>query len=289
MHILKRFGETGSSQAYGFPQARQMTFLDNFGDLVTKTNRMAMSHGGFDELGIGRGLSEIGNVQAEFMLLFTSYEDATDQLDAIRQMNDWGVQRLFMQPIDQGATERWCLARVNDISGGQNVQNMPHKFQRVKVTFQVADPFWYTAGNQALWDGTYDWNGAIDWDGTGFTTVTGSGSLSVTNSGNAFTVGRFVAEVTGATAFNRLIVRRMVNNGIQDQWVLNGDFVQNDVIEVDPRKQWVIVNGVSQIGNFTFRHPDWLRLLPGSNTIEVVADQAGAQLSTIIRYYERYV
>lgn len=289
MHILKRFGETGSSQVYGFPQSRQQTYLDNFGDLVTKTNRMAMSHGGFDELGSGRGLSEIGNVQAEYMLLFNSYEDATDQLDAIRQMNDWGVQRLFMQPVDQGATERWCLARVNDISGGQNVQNMPHKFQRVKVTFQVADPFWYTSGNQALWDATYDWNGAIDWDGTGLTTVTGSGSLTVTNNGNAFTLGRFVAQVTGAQAFNQLIVRRTVNGGAVDQWVINRAFAQNDVVEVDPRKQWVLINGYDRFSAFQFRHPDWLRLLPGSNTITVTTDQASAALDCVVRYYERYV
>lgn len=288
MDILKRFGETGSTQAYGFPLT-QISFLDNFANLVTKTNRLAFSNGGFDELGMGRGLGEIGNVQAEFWLHYNDYNDGMTKLDAIRQMADWGVQRLFMQPIDQAASPRWCLARVNDIPAGQNVRDMPAKRQRVKVTFQVADPFWYTDGNQALWDGTYNWNGAINWDGGGLTTVTGSGSLTVTNNGNAYTLGRFVAMVTGAQAFNQLIVRRTVNNGVIDQWVVNYPFVQNDVIEVDPRKQWVIINGYDRFSAFEFRHPDWLRLLPGSNTITVTTDQASAQLSTVVRYYERYL
>jgi len=288
MIILTQFGETGSSQAYGFPLT-QCSYLDNFGDLVTKTNRMAFANGGFDELGTGRGLSEIGSVQAEFWLHYDSYEDATDKLDAFRQMNDWGVQRLFMQPIDQAATERWCLARVNDISNGMNVQNMPHKRQRIKVTFQVADPFWYTYGNQALWDSTYQWESEITWDGTGFTTVTGSGSLSITNNGNAFTLGRFVAQVTGAQTFHSLTVRRLVNSGVVDEMVLQMELVQNDVIEFNPRQQWVLVNGYDQFANFEFRHPDWLRLLPGVNTIQVILDESTAAVSTAVRYYERYV
>jgi hypothetical protein len=288
MHILKRFGETGSSKVYGFP-ANQLSYLDNFGDLVTKTSRLAFSNGGLDELGSGRGLSEIGNVQAEFWLHFDSDDDADEQIDGIRSMNDWGVQRLFMQPHNQDSDERWCLARINDISGGQNVRDMPRDRQRMKVTFQVANPFWYTNGNQALWDGTYDWDGTIDWDGSGLTTVTGSGTLSVTNNGNAYTQGRFVAEVTGAQPFNQLIVRRLVNSAVVDQMVLDVQFVQNDVIEIDPRKQWVLVNGVDQFASFSFKHPDWLRLLPGVNSIEVVTDQSTAALSTVIRYFERYV
>jgi len=288
MNVLKQFGETGSGQLYTFPST-QITYLDNFGDLVTKTNRMAFMHGGFDELGYGRGLSEIGNVQAEFWLEYDSIQDATDKLDAIRSMNDWGVQRLFMQPTDLSAAQRWCLARVNDVSNGMNVRDIPHQRQRVKLSFQVADPFWYTNGNQALWDGTYDWDSTINWDGSGLTTVTGSGTLTVTNNGNAFTVGRFVAKVTGAQAFNQLIVRRLVNENIIDEWVINREFVQNDVVEVDPRKQWVIINGYDRFSDFEFRHPDWLRLLPGSNSISVTTDQASAELSTAIRYFERYV
>jgi hypothetical protein len=266
-----------------------LSYVDNFADLVTKTTRMAFNNGGFDELGLGRGLSEIGNVQAEFWLHFEGDEDADDQIDAFRQMNDWGVQRLFMQPHDQNAAERWCLARINDISGGQNVRDMPRDRQRMKVTFQVADPFWYTDGNQNLWDSTYDWDSTITWDGTGFTTVTGSGTLPITPVGNAFTLGRVVVQVTGAQTFHQITVRRLVNSGVADEMVLQMELVDNDVIEFDPRKQWVLVNGIDQFSNFEFRHPDWLRLLPGANSIQVILDESTAVADVAVRYFERYV
>lgn len=287
MHRLVKFGE-GSSEYY-FP-VEQVSYRDNFRDLVTKTQRMAFANGGLDELGTGRGLAEIGSVQVEFRLQYDNVSDGLSDLQTLAKLNDWGKLRLFRRPLnDQAATLQWCVARMNNNPYTQNVHDRPHERQLVKLTFQVSDPFWYTAGNQNLWDSTYTFNSAITWDGGSFTTITGSGTLSVTNNGNAYTLGRFVARVSGATTFNRLIVRRLVNNGVIDQWELQKSLVTNDVIEVDPRKQWVIVNGVDCIANFTYRHPDWLRLLPGTNSISVTLDEAAAQISAKVLYYERYI
>lgn len=287
MYIIKRFGE--GSREYIFPEDAQIMLTHNFGDLMTKTSKMAFAHGGLDELASGRGLSEVGNVQVEFWLKFEGAADVLEKISALKAMNDWGPQRLFVQPEDMAGYERWCVARVNYNPFSQNVRDLPHTRMKVKMTFHVPDPFWYTKGNQQLWDGSNLWNGAITWDGGSFTTVTGSGTLTVNNPGDAFTLGRVVVQVTGATAFNKLIVRRMVNNGVVDEIKLEREFVQDDIIEIDGRKQWCLLNGDSIFNDLETLQPDWLWLLPGDNTISVKLDQAAAQISVKVLYYERYL
>lgn len=288
MGQITRF--VAGTNTYTFPTAHgDQDYHDNFAEVMTRFSRIAAADGGIDEHGNGRAPGGVGNVQVGMVLESGTREGMQVLRDSLKALRDWGVGQLYFQPTDTLLAPRWCICRAKNIDIKEKRQQHTDLFQPVSMTFEASEPFWMTAGNQNLWDGTYNWNGAINWDGASLTTITGSGSLTVTNSGNAYTLGRFVAQVTGAQAFNQLIVRRTVNNGVIDQWVVNYPFVQNDVIEVDPRKQWVIINGYDQFAAFTFRHPDWLRLPPGSNTITVTTDQAAAQLSTVVRYYERYV
>lgn len=287
MKILTRFG-FASPQLYTFPVEDQISYDDNFAELATRSSRIPGMDGGLDEDGTGRSPHEDGTILADFWLNFDNSSEEISLLEAFRQMGDWGKQLLYMQPTGQGDPERWCWARVNNISTPQNVRDVPHKRQRAKIVFQVSDPFWYGAGNQKLWDSTYNWNSAINWDDGSFSTITGSGSLTVSPSGNASTLGRFVAKVTGAQSFSRLIVERLVNSVIVDQMVLQMGLAQNDVIEIDPRRQWVVVNGENRIANFDFLHPDWLRLWPGTNTVRIRLDDPAAAISAIVYYFDRY-
>lgn len=287
MKTLKQFG-FASPYLYSFPQADQISYNDNFAELVTRTTRMPGAHGGLDEYGSERSPHEVGTISTDFWLHYDSLAEAVSKLEAFRQMGDWGKQLLYMLPVGQNQTARWCWARVDNISSPQNVKDMPHQRQRTKIVFQASDPFWYGAGNQKLWDSTYYWDSAINWDDGSFSSITGSGTLSVTTSGNAFTHGRFVCKVTGAQSFNQLILQRKVNGVVMDQVSLHFTCVQNDVIEIDPRRQWVLVNGVNQLANFEFLLPDWMRLEPGSNSITVTLDETSAQISANVYYYDRY-
>lgn len=287
MKTLSQFG-FASPQLYSFPTDAQVSYNDNFAEIVTRTNRMPGADGGLDEYGNERSPHEVGTISAEFWLHYDSPDEETSKLEAFRQMGDWGKQLLYMQPTGQRGTERWCWARVNNINTSQNANDVPHKRQRAKIIFQASDPFWYGAGNQKLWDSTYDWDSTINWDDGSFTAITGSGNMTVTPSGNAETLGRFVAKVTGAQSFSRLIVERLANSVIVDQAILQMGLAQNDVIEIDPRRQWVVVNGENRIANFDFMHPDWLRLVSGANTVRVRLDEPTAAISAIVYYFDRY-
>lgn len=286
MKTLTKFGF--SSPQYVFPESSQISYLDNFTQLVTRATRMPGAHGGFDELGYGRTLHEIGSISAEFWLKDLTVSEMSAALDDFLQMTDWGKQILYMQPSDSGLDERMCFARVDDISYNQNVKNVPHKQLKIKVVFQVAEPYWLTAGTENLWDGSHSWNGAINWGGTGLTSITGSGSVTVTNSGNAYTLGRFVAKITGATPCTELVVSRTVSGGATDTLVYSGSLVQNDVLEIDSRQQMITLNGVEVLENLDFNNPDWLTVLPGSNTYAVACDDSSTALDCTVRYLERY-
>lgn len=288
MGQITRF--VAGANTYTFPTTHgDQDYHDNFKEILTRSSRIAGADGGLDEYGSGRAPGAVGSIQFGIVLESATREGMQVLRDGLATIREWGVGQLYFQPTDSLLSPRWCICRAKNADVKEKRHMHTDLFQPVPMAFEASEPFWMTAGNQNLWDSTYNWNSAINWDGTGLTTITGSGSLIVTNNGNAFTTGRFVAKVTGAQAFNQLIVRRTVNGGVIDQWVINYPFVQNDVIEVDPRKQWVLVNGHDRFSAFEFRHPDWLRLLPGANTITVTTEQASAALDTVIRYYERYV
>lgn len=285
--LFKAAGNT-----YTFPTTHgDQEYHDNFKEVVARATRLPGADGGVDEYGSGRAPSAIGNVQFGIVLESATREGMQTLRDALAQMTQWGVGQLYFQPTDPAATVRWANARVNNINAGEERHKHTDLFQPVRLSFQCSEPYWLTKGNQKLWDSTNIWNSAIKWDDdsvSAFTSVTGSGSLTVTTSGSAFTHARFVAMVTGATAFNQLRVERVVNGGVVDQVVYNGPLVQNDVIEIDPRRQWCVVNGADKTARLDFRFPDWLRLLPGSNSIVVTLDDATAAISANVYYYDRY-
>ena len=287
MGRITKFVAKGNT--YTFPtEVGDQEYHDNFKEVVARATRLPGADGGVDEYGSGRAPSAIGNIQFGVVLLSDTREGMQTLRDTLAQMKEWGVGQLYFQPTDSNATPRWANCRVNNIDMPEERHKHTDLEQPVKLSFQASDPFWYTAGNQKLYDSTYSWDSTINWDEGSFSTITGSGSLTVTPSGSATTLGRFVAKVTGALSFNQLVVQRIVNSQVSDQMILQMLLNQNDVLELDPRRQWVTVNGVDRIANFDVLFPDWLRLLPGSNTIKVTLDEPTAAISATVFYYDRY-
>jgi hypothetical protein len=205
--------------------------------------------------------------------------------DAHNRMADMGMG-ILTDTIN--GTPRYAVCTIQDITMTEERHKNSDIWQKVQLTWHAPEPFWITAGSENLWNSTYTWNSAINWGGSGLTAVTGSGSFTVTNNGSAYTLGRFVALVTGATPATQLIVRRTVNGGVRDEVLYSGSLVQNDLIEIDSRNQLATLNGADVGSNLDFMHPAWLRLLPGSNTFEVYLDDSAAALSCTVRCLERY-
>src|SRR4051812_12338329 len=84
---------------------------DNFGDGVPDTRRLGGADGGFDNYLLQPFPLEVGNVRMSVILSSETVEGMTALLDGIRQMRWWGKGRLFMQPADPDAGERWCWAK----------------------------------------------------------------------------------------------------------------------------------------------------------------------------------
>jgi len=285
---LTRF-EAFNGSTYTFPATamfpQDQAFTTNFKALLARSSRVPGGNGGIRDFGFQRAPSPVGSVQATIVLATESRSAMQALRDALNTMADWGMGKL----VDTiNGSERWAICSLQTIDMAEDRSKHTDLFQTVKLTFEAPEPYWITAGNQQLWDGTHNWNSAINWDQGSFTTITGSGTLSITPSGNAFTLGRFVARVTGSQNFNQLLVQRTVNGVIQDQIKLQLALNQNDVIEIDPRRQWALVNGSNQLANFDFLFPDWMRLLPGSNTLKVTLDDAAAVISATVFYYDRY-
>lgn len=284
MKLLRRFGSL-----YTFPDS-QIALSDNFGDLVTRTRRLPFAHGGFDELGQGRGLSEIGNVRADLWLHFSGAGEAKTKLDELRALADYGVQRLIMLP-DDGGTERWCMARLSSVQTPQDAHNVPHKRQKVQLTFQVSDPFWVTAGNGVVWGGGWKWGDGTKWGGGSTTTYTGaSNAISLTNNGNAFTQPTLSVKVPAAKSVTDPTFRRIVNGAVIDEVRYIGTLAATDHLFIDCRRLKVWKNGVAVYGsNFVTKNSYWMRLLPGANTLLLLMTLATDQANVRIHYAERWV
>lgn len=285
MDLLKRFGNI-----YTFPQS-QINLSTNFGELITRTRRLPGADGGYDDLGDGRGLSEIGSLKTDFWLFFGSREDATAKIEAIKKIADAGVQRLFMQPMDHDMPERWCFARLNNMSIPQDAKNQPHKRAKVSMTFQVSDPFWYTQGNSAVWAGGARYGDGTRWSGNVTTPVSGvNTTLTLTNNGNAYTYAQVAIRPTTGQSCSEPIVRRIVNGEVIDEVSYLGTLYALDNLFIDSRKASVRLNNVNAYTSvFNTKNSHFIRLMPGSNTIQIRFAQSADAANVCIRWLERYI
>lgn len=285
MRILKRFGI--GTNVYTFPTDKQFNYQCDFDKLKTYMSGLPGIHGGFSALGSGRGKAGVGTVEFEVLLEFSNLSDATDKVDSLRQMQDWGLQPLFMQP--EVGSERFCWARLVRTPLDQDVHDVPHLRQRMPLTFEVPDPFWYTAGVERLWDDGSLWD-AGSWDGSASapaaTTVTTSGTLSVTVGGKIFALARLIVENNSAAAASNPKIRRLVNGAVVDEVEWIGTLAAGEFLEIDARRQTVIRVGTDVYSTFeTPLNPDWFRLYPGTNSIECFITGTS---DFSVRWMERY-
>jgi hypothetical protein len=288
MHTLLRFGN--GSRLYTFPTGSQITYSDDFDKLNNKLVQMVGSNSRLSSLGMGRGQSAGGMVKADVWLEFDDYAEATDKVNSIRQMADWGLQQLWRQPLV--GKPQFCWARLSSESLNQDVKNVPHKRQRIPLVFDVPDPFWHrtVSGAGFLWDdGVSVWDqSGLYWDADSSTTITNDTTASFSNPGNAFTIPRvFLVNSSGSTVGN-IRVQRVVNGMAEDEFSFDAPLLTDTYLDVDPLRRRVAVGPVGQtaLASFRAKHNDWMRLMPGSNSIRVTCD---GQLSLSLQYLERNI
>jgi len=288
MNILKRFGS--GSTLYTFPAHSQITYEDDFDKLANKIIKLAGVNGGYRQLGSGRGQSVGGTVKADLWLTFDTYVEATDKVNSLRQMADWGLMPLVRQPL-YGA-EQFCWAVFNSAALKQDVKAVPHVRQRIPLVFEVPDPFWQrtVSGFGFLWDdGTHLWDDGSKWDTDNSYTVTNSLTQAFSNGGNTYTLPRLFLANSSGVSVGDIRVQRIVGGAVEDDFTYDTALATGTYLDVDQVRRRVTIGpmGTNALDDFTaLKGQDWLRLLPGSNSIKVTC---GGVLTLYMQYLERFI
>ncbi len=270
---LKRFVAGGVTYDFTAADVILENYKDNFAELATRTKRLPGAHGGFDQLGSGRALSEIGTVRQQIHLISDTREGMQVKRDTLKKMAEWGVGVLYMQPTDPALTERFCRARIDDITTPEMIHMYTELHQPATIVWQVADPFWCTPGNGIVWGqgASVKWgDGTSKWGGGSGTTVTGSNTFTLANSGNAFILPTISIRPAAGKQATDPLIRRFVNGSIVDEIRYLGTITALQCLSIDCRGLKVFLDGISAYtSNFGAKNGSWLRLLPGDNSVEV--------------------
>ena len=287
MATVLRFEANG--QIYTFTNVQ--TVLDNFRDLVSRIVRLPGSDGGFNEYGSRRPASAIGTVQVSFIIRSATKAGMEDLRDDAKEMADWGEGALFKQPSDSSDDERFCTATIDAINMTDRPSGHTEFQQPGQATFSVPHPYWLTKGNGILWGGGALWgDAAAIWGGAAVINATGrSTSGSATNNGKATTWPNISVTIPAGQLMTSIEIQRIKNGAIIDAIRFDDSLEAADQLTIKTLKKSVTVNGVDRFTTvFDFLHPDWFRLEPGSNAIEVLLGKTTDRADVRLGYHERF-
>lgn len=251
---------------YVFPNVAE-NFSTNFGNRVPATTRLTGLSGGFDADGTDPAPAEIGNVTFSFYLMADRESEMQAKIDEVLRLVTWGLKKLYYQP--QGSyAPRWCWAKVNNLGLTQRSED-GLLVQRVDASFQAADPQWY---ENEVTQG-----------------INSSGTLTihtVNHKGTGITKARL--RFAGGPCTNPT-VRRLVGGVVHDEVTYTGTLSGGDTLEINPQTLSVTKNNAGVFADFDFADPDWLRLLPGDNTLHVIFANGGDAATITIHHDPTYV
>jgi len=283
---ITRFGISG--RVYNFQYVESAS--PHFGGLNTQVTRLPGISGGYDEYGSGRTPGTTGDVAVTFNLLAPHRTELTALQDAVMAMQDWGTLPLYMQPEDLSQSERFTWARVNNIDMSESSKDGTEYLQPVTVHFQVADPFWYGPGNAAGALIGVDFKIGVSYFASP-SPVAASGNLTTTTltpTGNMWTHCLISLTQGVGQSVTNPVIRRIRNGDIADQVSYTGTLVAGDNLTIDPRSRSVTLNGADARASFDSLNPDWMRLLPEANAIQIIFANAGDASSVELLYLDRW-
>lgn len=239
-------------------------------DLVSQTSRVPGSSGGFDHYGSEAAPDAVKSLVVSFTVWSATRSGMQAKLDAVAKLAHLGRRKLYLQP-EGTANERWCYARVENIRFSRKPAEHTDLIQPVQAYFQVNPPFWYE-----------------DEESTAQACSGTSTDLAVTNNGNAIALPRiFVTCGAGQTAEN-VTIRRMNGADILDEVSYVGVLVASDELMFDCARRAITLNDVAVFADADYDHPDWFRLVPGSNTVRVVFGNAGDAATATVYFNDTF-
>ena len=284
MHRLVSFN------GVAFPDTGRL-FQTNFADLVTQTTRSFGMDGGVDMYDNGRSPSEVGNIRFDFWLEAGSKAHMDDLRETYRAMAYMGKCALIMQPEDQNAATRFTYARVSscDMSMSIGSNRKDDEFQLVSMTFSVPYPRWFgtLSGSPALW-GSGTW-GSSYWGTSARQTdaVSSSGTtITLTNNGSAIAYPKFGISDGGSGISNPIRLSRVVSGAVVEYIEYTANVAAGGGVLLDCATHTVDNGTDDGYGSLTATHPEWMRLLPGSNRIYVTYGAGSFSVASL--WYDTY-
>ena len=261
--------------------AYDQDYRDNFADVLARTSRVVGVSGGVDEFGRGVALSEVGNVQAGFFLISESREGMTALRDDIKKLLSWGVKKLWMQPSDPTSKPRWTCARINNINMPEKRERHTDLWQKVTLSFQCADPRWYSHPSAWLLDSGEVLDDGLTIGGyrASSTTVNNGSTISLTNNGSTATP-LYLRFDAGANSVTDLRVSLRDVDGVEiGRWRFEDTLSANQILEVDSTALSVTVTDTTINGRYDAFNPQigtgFLELPSGANTIVITGSFSG--------------
>jgi hypothetical protein len=289
MDVATRF--VGGGQEYAFTPDHQISLVDNFRNARLRMSQLPGVSGGYDEYGDDAAPGEVGSVQLSFWVHADTPVQMRARLDALGQMADWGLLRLYKTTMDGG--ERFCEARLQNLTYSQKAAELPRKRMQVQVTFSVPNPVWLTLSTEeATWGGGQTWGGGAIWGGSAnpATLVDGvSSEITVSVGGNAAVQPRILITAQSGESCEDVALERVVDGQVADRVAYEGVLTDSDELEIDCRGLTVTLNGADAYGDaFAALRGRWMRLMAGPNVIRVVMANASDAASVRVLYNEAY-
>ena len=267
----------------------QKSLTTNFGNRIRAGKRVIMLSGGFDAFGKSPSPSELGTVQLQGTLRSTTRDGMEAKRESLAAMQGYGLGTLYYQETDSAQDVKFCFARLTSVDMPQKPGQHSDLQQNFTASWEVPEPIWHTDGTETSVWGEYTW--ATDkWGGTPHS-ISASGTSTdsiVTYNGNAPALAKVSISCGGAQSAQNPIIRRIISGSAADQMSYAGTLGNNDTLVINPRARSVKLNDSSVLGSFSFLHPAWLRLYPGSNLIRVIFDNAGDAATVKLSYFENF-
>ena len=226
-------------------------------------------HGGFDQNHAEEDRSAVGTLSIRCTLVASTISDMQTLIDEVSSLPYLGRQKLYYQP--QGAFEqRWCLARVSSVDLGMRAVD-GLLIQRVRVQFAVSDPFW-----------------SHDEENVAQACSGVSTDITATNDGNAVSLVRAVVACGGAQTCENVTIERSVDGTVMDSVLYTGVVGNSETLTIDAVAKSIDLDGTGKYTDLTFTHPDWLRLLPGSNTFTVKFENVGDAATVTLNFSDSF-
>lgn len=251
---LVKFG--GATREYVFP-ASQSVVQSSLPRRAARVERLPGADGGLDAFGTGRAPGETGTLVVRFGIMTESRDDMEAERDAIKAMASWGTQRLVGQPSDPDMPARWTRARVVDVDVAEDHDRHTDLLQRVAVTFQLADPRWYSREDLLYMDDGHLMDDGLVMAGTAAASAGNGDALTVTNGGTAPVVPRitirpgtaawsvgnpyalglaelFLDELGGAVVVQGVGLRQIGDDGqVTGEWFWVGSLGAGEALVID--------------------------------------------------------